>query len=392
MKKIVFFQADNDPADLYPFTLTRKAQDIRSGILTLRQKWEKALGLPSIDAQREATSGKHLTSVFDSETIAFDPDEDAIGINARLVPTLALVVLIKKLKPGQSIKTREEKITAFRICDRAGLKKKAYPDIEADAVHFLQYPWDIFSFNKAAIIFDFELITQGRKSIPIDKTNAVSSSKRIFIEKGAVVKHCIINADEGPVYIGKNALVMEGSCLRGPIAIGENAVVKMGARIYGATTIGPGCTVGGEVKNSVLFANSNKAHDGYLGDSVIGEWCNLGAGTSNSNLKNTAGNIDVHLPHKKIAAGLKCGVLMGDFSRTAINTSVNTGTVIGVSANVFGSGLTPKYIPSFSWGYDGKARYKLEKALMDAQRWKALKGAQLTKEETEIFKNIYKKR
>jgi UDP-N-acetylglucosamine diphosphorylase/glucosamine-1-phosphate N-acetyltransferase len=184
-------------------------------------------------------------------------------------------------------------------------------------------------------------------------------------------------------------MVMEGSMLRGPLSIGENAVVKMGTRIYGATTIGPHSTVGGEIKNSVIFGCSNKAHDGYLGDAVIGEWCNMGAGTSNSNVKNNAAEVAVYTPHGPIKVGLKCGVMMGDYSRTAINTSINTGTVIGVSANVFGNGLTPKFIPSFSWGHDGIQRYKKEKALEDIRNWKKLKQQTLTETEEVILNHIF---
>ena len=211
-----------------------------------------------------------------------------------------------------------------------------------------------------------------------------------MIEKGAEVKHCYLNASDGPIYIGKDAVVMDGSMLYGPVAICEKAVVKMGSKIYGATTIGPDCIVGGEIKNSVFFGNSNKAHDGYIGDSVIGEWCNMGAGTSNSNIKNNASSIMLWTPNGPVNVGLKCGVLMGDYSRTAINTSINTGTVIGVCCNVFGNGLTPKYIPSFSWGSDGIERYQYEKALEDIQNWKQLKQQSLSENEMIILKHIFK--
>jgi UDP-N-acetylglucosamine diphosphorylase/glucosamine-1-phosphate N-acetyltransferase len=209
------------------------------------------------------------------------------------------------------------------------------------------------------------------------------------MEKGAVMEHCYVNASEGPVYIGKNAVIMEGSLLRGPLAICENATVKMGTRIYGATTIGPRCVVGGEIKNAVFFGNSNKAHDGYIGDSVIGEWCNLGAGTSNSNVKNNASSVRTWTPNGPVDAGTKCGALLGDYSKTAINTAINTGTVIGVCANVFGNGLTPKFIPSFSWGSEGVERYRLDKALVDIDRWKQLKKQVITDNEKTILKHIF---
>jgi len=213
--------------------------------------------------------------------------------------------------------------------------------------------------------------------------------ENIFIEKGSKIEHCYLNSEEGPIYLAKNVKVMEGSMLRGPLAICEGTVVKMGSKIYGATTIGPNCVVGGEIKNSVFFGNSNKAHDGYLGDSVIGEWCNMGAGTSNSNLKNNASPIVIWTPGGPKKVGLKCGVMMGDYSRTAINTSINTGTVIGVCSNIYGSGLTPKFIPSFSWGSDGIERYKLEKAYTDIQAWKSFKQQILTESEKNILKHIF---
>ena len=182
---------------------------------------------------------------------------------------------------------------------------------------------------------------------------------------------------------------MEGCKIRGPFALGEKSVLKMGSKVYGATSVGPYCIVGGEIKNSVLFGFSNKAHDGYLGDSVIGEWCNLGAGTSNSNLKNNAGKIRIWTPKGEINAGFKCGVLMGDYSRSSINTSFNTGTVVGACCNVFGGNLTPAYLPSFSWGNDGFERYEFDKALRDIENWKKLKGQEITENEKTILKYIF---
>src|SRR5215467_11739207 len=214
------------------------------------------------------------------------------------------------------------------------------------------------------------MVTENRTSQPIPESVQFLNKTAIFIEPGAVLNHCILNASTGPIYIGKNSTIMEGAVIRGPFALCEGAVVKMGAKIYGATTIGPYSVVGGEIKNSVIQGYSNKAHDGYLGDSVIGEWCNLGAGTSNSNVKNNAGEVTVWNPATKgyIVAGNKCGLFMGDYSRSAINTSFNTGTVVGVSCNVFADGLSPKHIPSFSWGVKGE-RYEFDKAIRDIANW-----------------------
>jgi UDP-N-acetylglucosamine diphosphorylase / glucose-1-phosphate thymidylyltransferase / UDP-N-acetylgalactosamine diphosphorylase / glucosamine-1-phosphate N-acetyltransferase / galactosamine-1-phosphate N-acetyltransferase len=258
-----------------------------------------------------------------------------------------------------------------------------------DSLKELNYPWNIFGLNAWAIGEDFSLLTDGRKSQKISGTNNVKARENIFIEKGAVVECSYLNAQEGPIYIGKDAQVMEGSMLRGPVAVCEGAVVKMGAKIYGGTTIGPKCTAAGEIKNSVMFGYSNKAHDGYMGDAVVGEWCNWGAGTTNSNMKNNASGVVVWTPSGQVNVGLKCGVLMGDYCRTAINTSINTGTVIGVCAHVFGTGLSPKYVPSFSWGSDGLQRYEFEKAISDINNWKLLKGSAVTSAEKTILKHIF---
>lgn len=252
------------------------------------------------------------------------------------------------------------------------------------SVKIIQYPWHIFLWNDWAIREDFKLVTHGKKSAPVPASVQAIAPENIFIEPGAKLSHCIINAQTGPVYIGKNAEIMEGALIRGPVAICESAIVKMGAKIYGATTVGPHSIVGGEIKNSVLFGYSNKAHDGYLGDSVIGEWCNLGAGTSNSNLKNNASEIKIysHTRKEMIDTGImKCGLIMGDYSRAAINTSFNTGTIVGVCSNIFGEGLTPKFIPSFAWGNISSTHYELEKALDDIGKWKKLKQKELTEQE-----------
>ena len=328
--------------NLYPFTATRSVADIRVGILTIREKWEKLLDR-KIDTISELT-------LNDSES------KEVEQISANIIPS-------------------QQWLNAFLL--RQNITDKN-----------LEYPWHIFQNNDMALREDFELVCSGRTSALVSSTNKLVASENIFSEEGAVMEHCILNATEGPIYIGKNALVMEGCLIRGPVAICEGSVVKMGTKIYGATTIGPYCMAGGEIKNSVLFSYSNKAHDGYLGDSVIGEWCNLGAGTSNSNIKNTAGIVKVWVQdnNEYLPAGIKCGLLIGDYSRTAINTSFNTGTVVGVCCNIFSEGFPPKYIQHFSWGQE---EYKLEKALLDIDNWKKLKGKTITPEEIKILTDIY---
>jgi UDP-N-acetylglucosamine diphosphorylase / glucose-1-phosphate thymidylyltransferase / UDP-N-acetylgalactosamine diphosphorylase / glucosamine-1-phosphate N-acetyltransferase / galactosamine-1-phosphate N-acetyltransferase len=389
MEKIVFTEEFCQPENLFPFTLTRQVQDIRIGILTIREKWESFLNMPSFDKFEDDYKDLDRAIVVD-ETI----NNDVLYlVHGNILPTPKLVKQVKKLNPGEFISVSEKEGVVYCISKKEVLnsnKLKVTKSVEVnEELKEIKYPWNIFQMNAWAIEQDFALITKNRDSHSISNTNTVTHSKNIFIEKGAQVEHCYLNATEGPIYIGKNAVVMEGSMLRGPVAICEGAMVKMGTKIYGATTIGPKCIVGGEIKNSVLFGRSNKAHDGYLGDSVVGEWCNFGAGTSNSNIKNNASNVCVWTPKGAMNVGLKCGVIMGDYSRTAINTSINTGTVVGVSCNVFGAGLLPKYIPSFSWGCEGIERYKYDKALENVENWKSLKNEHITENEKIILKHIF---
>lgn len=391
MNKIIFTEEFCQPENLHPFTLTRQMQDIRIGILTIREKWEKALSLPSFDKKED-----DYKDLFRSVNI-----EEIIGkgvcyiIHGNILPSSKLVKTVKRLKNGECIVTQSGDSIIFRIskneiADKHNIKVGRAISFNEE-VKVIRYPWDIFQLNDWAIRQDFELLTRKRKSQTISKTNKIIKPSQLFIEKGVIMEHCMINASMGPVYIGKGAEIMEGSVIRGPFAMGEGACLKLGTKVYGATTLGPRCVVGGEIKNSILFGYSNKAHDGYLGDSVIGEWCNLGAGTTNSNLKNNASEVKIWTPKGELNAGPKCGVLMGDFSRTAINTSINTGTVIGVGCNVFGTGLTPKYIPNFSWGSEGVKRYEFEKAILDIEGWKKLKGQTLSGDEKSILKYIFEK-
>lgn len=389
MNKIIFTEEFCQPENLHPFTLTRQMQDIRVGILTIREKWEKMLKLPSFDKKEDDYKdlGKSLHM-----------DEAAqIGacfmIHGNLLPTPGLVKAICKLKNGEFIATASGNGIVYRfskneIVDRYKIKV-GRAVISKEQIKTIQFPWDIFQLNDWAIRQDFLLLTGKRKSQKLSKTNKVINPSLVFIEKGARVEHSIINASAGPVFIGKNAEVMEGCMIRGPFSLGEGACLKMGTKVYGATTLGPRTIAGGEIKNSVVFGFSNKAHDGYLGDSVIGEWCNMGAGTTNSNMKNNASDVRIWTQKGELSAGKKCGVIMGDYSRTAINTSINTGTVIGVSCNVFGTGLTPRYIPNFSWGSEGVKRYEFEKAITDIEDWKQLKGKLITGEERSILKYVF---
>lgn len=388
--KIIFTEEFCQPENLYPFTLTRQIQDIRVGILTIREKWERILGVTSYD--RLEDDYKDLDRSIHLEKI--DEGDICFMIHGNVLPTPKLIKALKKLKNGEFISANGNTGVIFRFSKKEIQEPNKIKVSKAitirDEIKSIQFPWDIFQLNDYAIRQDFSLLTEKRKSQKISKTNRVVKAGDIFIEKGAIVEHCVLNASEGPIYIGKYSLIMEGTAIRGPFACGEGVVVKMNSRIYGATTIGPYCTAGGEIKNSVFFAYSNKSHDGYIGDSVIGEWCNLGAGTSNSNLKNNASTVKVWTPKGEMNAGKKCGAFIGDYSKTSINTSINTGTVMGVCSNVFEAGLTPKYIPNFSWGSDGLRRYELEKALTDIDNWKKLKGKAITENEKTILTYIFK--
>ncbi|MEP7106894.1 MAG: putative sugar nucleotidyl transferase [Ferruginibacter sp.] len=343
--------------NLYPFTATRHAADIRIGILTIREKWAY---FPRFQVYTD------LNDFFMDNP---DP-EFGLGspLDANMIPTKEwLEDLVNSVE-----KPRQGEIAV----------------VDSDLMKMLYYPWQIFQYNDWALRKDFDMITQGRVSQPLSSTNKVICIENIFLEEGAVVEHSILNASSGPIYIGKNALVMEGCMIRGAFALCEGAILKMGSKIYGATTIGPYCIAAGEIKNSVMFGYSNKSHDGYLGDSVIGEWCNLGAGTTNSNVKNTAGKVKVwsNAVNDYLPVGLKCGLLMGDYSRSAINTSFNTGTVIGVCCNIFGEYFPPKLVGDFTWGTE---RYIFEKVLQDIGNWKELKGRILTEQEKEVLKQLY---
>jgi UDP-N-acetylglucosamine diphosphorylase/glucosamine-1-phosphate N-acetyltransferase len=391
MNKIIFTEEFCQPENLHPFTLTRQMQDIRVGILTIREKWERALGLPSFDKKEDDYKDLELSVNMDEaagEGVCF-------MIHGNVLPTPRLVKEVGRLKNGEFIASSEGngiiyRFTKKEIVDRYKIKVGNARAIK-EAIRSIRFPWDIFQLNDWAIRQDFDLLTRKRRSQSLSTTNRVTRRSQVFLEKGARMEHCIINASTGPVYIGKNAEVMEGSVIRGPFAMGVGACLKLGSKVYGATTLGPRCVAGGEIKNTVLFGYSNKAHDGYLGDSVIGEWCNLGAGTTNSNLKNNASDVKIWTPKGQVNAGTKCGVMMGDYSRTAVNTAINTGTVIGVSCNVFGAGLTPKYIPNFSWGSEGVKRYEFEKALADIGEWKKIKQQKLSDGEKSILKYIFEK-
>ncbi|SMO73713.1 putative sugar nucleotidyl transferase [Solitalea koreensis] len=371
---------------LRPLTFTRPVSHIRIGILTIKEKWERHLS-----GEVSCLTQPYLSAKFKLKT-----DESNLLINSSIVPTEPFVSKVLSLTANQAL-VSGTKLLAIRL-DEDQLKTFNPEQIPLNAEPYrdelilIQQPSDIFTFNHQALRSDFELLTKNRISEKLNDTNTVLGNQ-LFVEEGIEVNCAIINTTTGPVYIGKNVQIMEGAMIRGPFAACEGSVVKMGTKIYGSTTLGPNTVVGGEVKNSVIFGNSNKGHEGYLGDSVIAEWCNLGADTNNSNLKNNFGEVkvwDYSLADFKPSGLQKIGLIMGDHSKCAINTSFNTGTVVGVGCNIAGSGLLPKFIPDFLWfTTENRIDYRLEKAFHDFDSMMNSKKSMLNAEEKRILEEVF---
>ncbi|WP_396163303.1 GlmU family protein [Flavobacterium sp.] len=369
---------------LLPFTFTRPVADIRVGILTIREKWEKYLG----------TTTTSLTEEYLMEKYPMVEMEQNIMINASFLPNPILVDMVQNLSTKEAILFGEEIIAFYTNDTQDEVDFDEYELIEYEGeVLRIENTWDIFAKNDAAIREDFELLTEDRFSQPIPKSINVIAPENIFIEEGAKLEFVTLNASTGPIYIGKNAEIMEGSVIRGPFALCEEAQVKLGTKVYGATTVGPHCRIGGEVNNSVLFGYSNKGHDGFLGNSVLGEWCNIGADSNNSNLKNNYEEVRLWSYETEGFAktGLQfCGLMMGDHSKCGINTMFNTGTVVGVSTNIFGSGFPRNFVPSFSWGgASGFTTYITNKAFDTAKIVMSRRHVEFTEEDTKILEHVF---
>lgn len=354
--------------NLFPFTHTRSIADIRCGILTLRERWEHYFGVQHTDTLTVSYLQSNYPSLA-TNTITY--------INGSVHASAALKTAIIALESGQALFSNELLIAYVSLEPINSIEDLLHKAQKANTIEYAGHIdqvcniWDIFTQNGAQIKADFKSITSERNTAPLPHFVQAINPEAIFIEEGAILMPCIINASNGPVYIGKHAEIMEGALLRGPIAIGAHSTIKMGAKIYGDTTIGPGCKIGGEVSNSVFFENSNKGHDGFIGNSVVGAWCNFGADTNCSNLKNNYSLVSIfnEAKHEMQSTGLQfCGLFMGDHSKTGINTMINTGTVIGVACNIFGSEFPEKYIPSFTWGIGKEATaHKIDKAIATAQ-------------------------
>jgi UDP-N-acetylglucosamine diphosphorylase/glucosamine-1-phosphate N-acetyltransferase len=370
--------------NLLPFTFTRPVADIRIGILTIREKWEAYLDSTTTTVTEDYLSDKYPMVEMDENVM----------INASYLPTLELVEMVKNLKENQAIFKGEDVIAFFTKDNQEEVDFETYEALEYhdDSIK-IEHTWDIFSKNGGALQEDFNLLTEGRKSKPIPPTNNVIDPENIFIEEGAKLEFVTLNASTGPIFIGKNAEIMEGSIIRGPFALCEGGVVKLGTKIYGPTTVGPYSKIGGEVSNSVLFAYSNKGHDGFLGNSVLGEWCNLGADTNTSNLKNNYEEVKLwdYQSESFAKTGLQfCGLMMGDHSKAGINTMFNTGTVVGVSANIFGSGFPRNFVPSFSWGgSSGFTTYLTKKAFEVAKKVMDRRHVEFTEQDKAILEHVF---
>lgn len=369
---------------LLPFTFTRPVADIRIGILTIREKWEKYL----------ETTTTTLTEEYLSHKYPMVEMEENIMINASFLPNPILVEIVRNLKKNQALFCGEDVLAFYTCKNQEEVDFDSYENIEFEGECIrVEHTWDIFSKNDAAIREDFALLTQDRTSQPIPKSVNTIGQENIFIEEGAQLEFVTLNASTGPIYIGKNSEIMEGSVIRGPFALCEGAGLKLATKVYGATTVGPFSKIGGEVNNVVLFGYSNKGHDGFLGNSVLGEWCNIGADSNNSNLKNNYEEVKLwdYETESFQKTGLQfCGLMMGDHSKCGINTMFNTGTVVGVSANIFGAGFPRNFVPSFSWGgAAGFTVYLTKKAFETARLVMSRRGLEFDETEQAILQHVF---
>ena len=385
---LILFDNPTIRQNLLPFTFTRPVAGIRVGILTIAEKWEKVLGMKA----------SYSTEAYLSKKFPLHHQADNLWINGAVCPNNSLVKAIKELKLGDAL-SQDQVVLAVRTSEN---DPDSYRDeIIKGAIHEFAQPvtiidqvWKIYQKNGAEIREDFTLLTQDRKSAAIqDSFTRIYNPDQVFVEEGVQIKAALLNAENGPIYLGKNSVVNEGALIRGPFALCESSHVNMGAKVRGDTTVGPHSKIGGEVSNSVIFGYSNKSHDGFLGNSVIGEWCNIGADTNTSNLKNNYENIKLWNYAKggfKDTGLMFCGLMFGDHSKCGINTMFNSGTVVGVNASIFGDGYPRNFIPSFAWGgAAGFITYKLDKALDTACKAMARRNVELTEIDREIFKTVY---
>ena len=371
--------------DFLPLTFTRPVAEMRMGILTFSERWKKLLDIDEVF---------YITEDFLQYKFKKPEPKQSLFIVPNFFPSNEVLRQIKELQPGEALVYDNEVLVANINMDNFSLNQiNKMTDIH-EKLFFIEKPTDIFSYNDKAIDFDFKLLTEGRISQELSSTNGfIGEKENLFIEEGATIEFSTLNCKTGKIYIGKNAEIMEGSNIRGSLALCEESKINLGTKLYGGTTIGPHSKVGGEVNNIVIFGYTNKGHDGFVGNSVIGEWCNLGADTNSSNLKNNYASVKLWNYRKKrfLDTGLQfCGLIMGDHSKTAINTQLNTGTVVGVAANIFKSGFPPNLVDSFSWGgMKGDEKFKLEKSYEVAEKAMERRKITITEMDKDILKYIY---
>lgn len=385
---IILFD-DSHRLDFLPLTYTRPIGALRFGITTLAEKWESLLNC-SVSFHTET----YLQTKFPRNI-----EPNALWINARAIPNDSFKDLLDQIRGGEGFGSKTDPIV-FRTSNIPE-QGQSLSEI-ANTISFtemVEMPkmlaniTDLFTLNHEAIAFDFERLAS-HTSAALSKTcTVIGDASKIFVGQNVVAEGAFFNTTSGPIYLADNTEVMEGSVLRGPIALCEHATIKAGSKIYGATTIGPHCKVGGEVSNSLLMGFSNKGHDGFLGNSILGEWCNLGADTNTSNLKNNYSEVKIwnYASRRMLNSGLTfCGLLMGDHSKCGINTMFNTGTTAGVAANIFGGGFPDKFIPSFTWGgADGTETYDFDKAMQTAERVMARRHVELTETDIAILRHVF---
>ena len=384
MNYILFDGPNRDK--LLPFTFTRPVCEIRAGILTIKEKWDFLL-----ESKTSILTEEYLSTKFHLELT-----NDNIFIDGSIIPTNELIDLITKLENNQCL-SKGDHIIAYRSNTAEPINSEftSFNRVETGLEYiFIENTWDIFRFNPHTIESDFKLLTSDKLSSKISNTNnIIGDTAQIFIEDGANVEYAYLNTTDGPIYIGKDSHVMEGSKIRGPFALCNNSTIKMDAKIYSGTTVGPYSKVGGEVSNSVIFGYSNKGHDGFLGNSVIGEWCNLGADTNTSNLKNTYDFVRLwsYDANTFVSTGLQfCGLIMGDHSKSGINTMFNTGTIVGVSSNIYGAGFQRNFIPSFMWGgVSGLKPFNFKKSVDVAIAVFKRRNKDFNDTEQNIFSHLY---
>ena len=388
--QLVLFDSVAVRTALLPLTYARPVADLRIGSLTIAEKWARQLG----------GTVSYLTQDYLAPGYPLVVSEMNVLIDGSLLPTLELLSFVRELPANTAYYEGDElllakvdaaSLTAFSRSEDLAVVRRAFPHLPLQRI---TRPADLFLGNDRALRDDFELLTNGRTSAPLPLSNRlIGPTNQLFLEPGVDIEGCTLSTRSGPIYIGTNAVVLEGCLFRGPVAVNAGAILKMGAKIYGGTTIGDRCKVGGEISNVIFQANSNKGHDGYLGNAVVGEWCNIGAGTDASNLKNDYGPVKVwsYADRAMRSSNLQFhGLIMGDHAKTGIGTTLNTGTTIGYASNVFGADFPPAFIPSFSWGgAAGLTTYRLDKAMATAARVLARRGEVFGTYEEGVFRRVF---